>query len=545
MLQTLSLRGKKWQARLPNGVARYGGELDSLPVAGASTIHAVLRASRGLTDSDLRLPSPPDLARAVERIRRAVEARETVGVFGDYDCDGITAAAQMVRYFERKGIRPLVRLPHRIHDGYGLSKKMAETWIRDGVTVLITVDTGITAIEPIRMLQEHGADVIVVDHHHLQSELPPAFALLHPALTPGFPLPHPSGAGMAFLLLHALEEGAWDDMHTDRALAMMGTVADLVELRGINRVMVQRGLLSLQSLDRGPLAALRDSVGSKAALTSTDVAFRIAPRLNAAGRMDDPMLALDAILRGGAHIERLHDLNRARQEITETLVQRAIANTGKDAPLMASASSEYPHGIVGLIAGALTENAGRPSLVAAVDGDFATASLRSPPCYHITEGLSRLSDLLESFGGHAQAAGCTFRTDRWETIVARLSEDILHHVQLPDLVPFVDIDAQIDAQEISLSFAASLDALEPFGQGNPEPRFLLRNVRAEHLRRVGNDGTHLQAKIGGIKAVGFRMGPLFDQLSGSLDIVCRIGVDTWNGRREVQVFVEDARRIEN
>lgn len=502
---------------------------------------SLLMETRGISDEVFSLPSPPDLGSAVERIRAAVKRKECVGVFGDYDCDGITAAAQMVRYFERSGVQPMVRLPHRVHDGYGLSKAMAREWIARGVTLLITVDTGITAIDPIAMLREKGVDVIVVDHHHLQPELPLAFALLHPALTPQFPEPHPSGAGMAFLLLQALEGGAWDDMHADRALAMMGTVADLVELKGMNRAIVRQGLRSLQSLRGGPLAALRDSVGHVSALTSTDVAFRIAPRLNAAGRMDDPMLALEAILRGGVFIERLHRLNRARQDITGTFVAKAKREADASAPLMASASEEYPHGIVGLIAGNLTESTGKPSIIAAIDGEYATASLRSPRRYHITEGLSRVSDLLESFGGHAQAAGCTVRVERWEKLVERLSQDIAARVAPGELMPFLEVDARLASADIALSLTSALDALQPFGQGNPEPHFLLSDVRARDLRRVGADRAHLQGTIAGHKAVGFSMGPLFDRLQGPLDVVCKIGIDLWNGRKGVQVFVEDAK----
>lgn len=539
VLQILSLQGKRWQGR--NGVS-----LDDVPMADVITLRGALMAARGLTEeAAFAIPSPPDLPAAVERVERAVQKREVVGVFGDYDCDGITAAAQIVRYFERRGMTPLVRLPHRVHDGYGLSQNIAEEWIGRGATLLITVDTGITAIEPIRYLQERGVDVIVVDHHHLQQELPPACALLHPALTPGFSLPHPSGAGMTFLLIRALEGEVWEDMHADRALAMMGTVADLVELKGVNRAIVKHGLLSLQSMDKGPLALLRDSVQGTGALTSTDVAFRIAPRLNAAGRMDDPMLALDALLRGGACIERLHQLNRARQDQTEELLAFAMQETPMDGALVATASERYPHGIVGLIAGSLTERTGHPSIVATVDGERATASLRSPCCYNVTEGLSRMSDLLLSYGGHAQAAGCTFLMEHWGTICARFEKDIRSRVAPHSLTPYVEIDARITADAVSLPFIESLEALEPFGQGNPEPRFLLSDVKAEQLRRVGSDGNHLQARIAGHKAVGFRMGSLFDQLSGPLDIVCRVGLDTWNGKRGVQLFVEDARRIEN
>ncbi len=531
--------GKRWQVR-------GGGTMDDLPLMTAHTVRSALGIARGLQHADqFSLPSPPDLGRAVERMQKAIHDNERVGVFGDYDCDGITAAALIVRCFERRGMTPLVRLPHRVHDGYGLSKKIAEEWISCGIKLLITVDTGITAVEPIRMLQEKGIDVIVVDHHHLQAELPPAFALLHPALTPGCLPPHPSGAGMAFLLIRALEGEVWEDMHADRALAMIGTVADLVELRGVNRAIVKHGLLSLQSIDKGPLALLRDSVQGKGALTSTDVAFRIAPRLNAAGRMEDPMLALHAVLRGGEYIERLHQLNRMRQDKTEELIASARKEVILEAPLVATASKDYPHGIVGLIAGSLTESTGRPSIVAAMDGDHATASLRSPACYHMTEGLSRIQDLLTSYGGHAQAAGCSFSMRHWEEIIERLGADIADTVPPDALRPCVEVDAHIESAAVSLAFVASLQDLEPFGQGNPEPRFLLRNVRAEHLRRVGNEGNHLQARIAGHKAVAFRMGEFFERLDGPLDIVCRVGVDDWNGKKGVQLFVEDARRIEN
>ena len=539
MLQTLSFLGKRWQGR-------GGASLDALPLLSAHSVQDALSTARDLKNTDqFSLPSPPDLMRAVERMQKAVRDKEAVGVFGDYDCDGITAAALIVRCFKRRGVIPIVRLPHRIHDGYGLSKTIAEEWITRGIKLLITVDTGITAVEPIRMLQERGVDVIVVDHHHLQAELPPAFALLHPALTPGFAPPHPSGAGMAFLLVRALEGEVWEDMHSDRALAMMGTVADLVELKGVNRSIVKHGLLSLQSIESGPLAILRDSVGSRAALTSTDVAFRIAPRLNAAGRMDDPILALHAILRGGEHIEKLHQLNRLRQDQTENLIQSARKNVDMESPLIATASKDYPHGIVGLIAGSLTESTGRPSIVAAVDRDHATASLRSPVCYHVTEGLSRIEDLLISYGGHAQAAGCSFEMIHWKEIQERLASDIAGSVAPEALTPYVEIDARIESDAVSLPFVRSLRDLEPFGQGNPEPRFLLSGVRAEQLRRVGSEGNHLQARIAGHKAVGFRMGQFFGQLDGPLDIVCRVGLDTWNGKTGVQLFVEDARRISN
>jgi single-stranded-DNA-specific exonuclease len=530
----LSLTGRSWRIRT-------GAECSAAPELQGSALVSTLQAARGLQEPQGTLPEPPDLLRACERVRRALACGERVGIFGDYDCDGITASAQMVRYFRRHSTDALVRLPHRLHDGYGLSRAIVNELRTQGIGLLITVDTGITAIEPIRNLQAHGTDVIVIDHHHARAEVPPAHALLHPALTPGFPEPHPSGAGMVLLFLTALEEGAWEDMETDKALAMIGTVADLVELRGVNRTIVRSGLRALETVQSGPLKDLRDTALGRGVLTSSDIAFRIAPRINAAGRMDDPMIALHALLHGGAALERLHQLNRARQELTESLVESALSAIDRNADFLATASPDYPPGIVGLIAGTLTEATGRPSLAAAVHNGYCTASLRSTPAYHITQGLERIAGLLDAFGGHAQAAGCTFREEHFAEIVEMLQCDVRKRVPPDHLQPITIIDAQTPAESVTLELAAMLDELEPFGQGNPEPRFLLRNVLFTSVRVVGNDGKHLQARIANRKAIGFRLGHLHRHCSRRLDAVCRIGTDTWNGKREVQLFIDDIR----
>jgi single-stranded-DNA-specific exonuclease len=344
---------------------------------------------------------------------------------------------------------------------------------------------------------------------------------------------------MAFLFLRGLEGEVWEDMHTDRALAMMGTVADLVELRGINRQLVTSGLRSLRELRSGPLAELRDEVAS-GMLTSTDVAFRIAPRLNAAGRMDDPMLALHALLEGGGHMTRLHALNRERQEVTARLVEKARRDTAHVLTVLkASASKEYPHGIIGLMAGSLTESTGCPSMVGAVHGDRITASLRSPRNYHVTEGLSRIGHLLESFGGHSQAAGCSFPAVRWREVCESLERDILRMQSAGDFLPTIEVDALLSEEDVSLQLAQSLMRLEPFGQGNPEPRFLLRGVTVRETRRVGEDAKHLQMDISGVRAIGFGLGAAQERIAGPVDAVCRVGINAWQGKRSVQLVVED------
>jgi len=513
------------------------------------------------------LPSPqifPDMSRAVERVHRAMAAQETIGVFGDYDCDGITATALLVRFLRRHGAEPIVRLPHRVRDGYGLNQAIVEECAERGITLLLTVDTGITAVREVAAASARGIDVIVTDHHHVPSEVPQALALIHPALAPKHPLPHPSGVGVALQFVRALEEtDEWNDHQTDLALAAIGTIADMVELRGMNRTLVQRGIAALNTLKEGPLALLALSVRTQdRPLTSTDIAFRLSPRINAAGRMDDPLIALRALLEEGEALAILEQLNEHRQDATGSLITRAwellhlspqprTEALSALPSLLVVADTEFPEGLIGLIAGRLTEVTGHPSIVTTIRdeatgghdrrGGECTASLRSTRAYHVTEGLERIADLLLSFGGHAQAAGCTFPKQHLNEVIRRLSEDVVARTSRGDLAPSLIADATINAKDISLSFCEQLKHLEPYGQGNFEPLFLLQNVSLEQTRRVGNEGTHLQCRIAGLKTIGWRLGHFIESATAPLDIICKIDIDTWNGNRAPQIVIEDIR----
>jgi len=481
------------------------------------------------------------MPKAVERIRRAIASGERIAVFGDYDCDGITAAAQLVRFFRRNGTEPLVRLPDRVQDGYGLSMAIVEEMRNAHVTLLITCDTGITASNEIAALADLGIETIVTDHHRVSEELPPAYALLHPALC-GHPVPHPSGAGVVFKLLSGLENGHWEDMQTDLALAMLGTVADLVELKGDNRTIVTAGLRALDALRSGPLAVLRDRCRSTdKPLSSTDVAFRIAPRINAAGRMQSPVIALHALLEGGEHLATLDALNTERQEQTAQFLEHITGDIGTvPPPFIVRADAQYPHGLLGLLSGKLTETYGRPSMVATITGETCTASLRSPACYNVTEALGRCAHLLMRFGGHAQAAGCTFRSSNLNALESALLEDVEQRIAREMLVPSLTLDAEIQTTDISPDFVRRISVLEPFGQGNPEPKFLLRNVSITAPRTVGSDGTHLQGVMDGVSCIGFNLGSLAEKCQ-NIDVVARIGMNTWNGSIRPQIVMEDMR----
>jgi len=539
----LSLTGKRWV--LPSGWrAEDSGHPDRLT--------EYLAGIRGIDFADDRdgLGDPfamHGMTEAVERIRRAIDHGERVGIFGDYDCDGITATALVSRALAAEGLTPIVRLPHRVQDGYGLRAAIVDEFLAQDAKLLITVDSGITARDAVEHARSRGLDVIITDHHHVPAAIPNAYAIVHPMLKPSIPLPHPSGAGIAYQLIRALKDGEVAPL--DEALAMIGTVADVMELKGVNRAVVRKGLKALTQLHDEPLAQLVIQAGIHLEkVTSQDIAYRIAPRINAAGRMQDPALALKAILEGGEALAVLEHLNDERQNITSALFKELLARwkaatiSAPAAPVLyAAIDARFPEGVMGLLAGKLAEATGRPSMVGTVRGELCTASLRSVPAYHVTEGLGRCQDLLLSFGGHAKAAGCSFLQKNGAALITRMSRDIAARVNEDELIPTLAIDAELPPTTPFLPIASALARLQPFGEGNAEPLFLLRGIRIESPRRVGTDGAHLQARIAGAKAIGFRLGRFMEQTASPVDAVCKIGIDTWNGRREAQVVVEDLR----
>lgn len=527
MTETRSLTGKIWKI-----------QSEGTTVSAEEFAKKTLQC-RKLTDSVAQIHYA-DMAKAVGRIHTAAEKQQKIGIFGDYDCDGITAAAQLVRYCRRHKLEHVVYLPHRVRDGYGLQESQVHYFAAQKVQLLLTVDTGIASQTEVALANSLGIDVIITDHHTPPPVLPDAYAILHPMLEANFPEPHPSGAGVVYALLQALEEGTWTEQDEDTALATMGTIADMVPLLGHNRTLVQNGLLAFQTLPHGPLATLRDATRST---TSNDIAFRIAPRINAAGRMDDPSVALTALLDGGDALAQLDTLNEYRQSETHALYSSAVQSIAEpDAQyVLWSASSKYAPGLIGLIAGRLTEAYGAPSCVVSLQGDTCTASLRSPKAYHITEGLRRCSHLLLSFGGHAQAAGCSFKTSNLQAVKQALTDDVQAKVERQALQPVLSIEQAIRATDITNSFAESLEVLQPFGQGNAEPLFLLPAVDITDIRLVGSEKTHVQCRIHNCKAIGFSLAQFEPYFQKKLDVACRIAVDEWLGKKQPQIFIEDIR----
>lgn len=507
----------------------------------AKTLAAARRlggTARGWTD-----PSTyPMAAMAAKRVRTAAANHESIGIIGDYDCDGLTSTAILVRLLRRMGITPIVRLPHRLLEGYGVQRSHIDEMHAHGVTLLITTDTGVTALEPLAHAKKIGIDVIVIDHH-AYTELPPAFAVLHPSLTT-LRSP-PAAAGVAFAFAHAVEGSPWEDIDTDAALAAIGTVGDVVELTHENRTMVQEGLVALTRLDASSgLGMLRNKSGVGPLPTSGDIAFRLSPRLNAAGRLDDAMIGLRALLGDAASVDRLETLNSERQRLTQECMEQAFGMIEQHTlpACICVASEHFPKGIIGLIAGKLTERFGRPSAAIAITDDRCTASLRGIPGHDIAGALRTYAHLFTSFGGHAQAGGCSFPRSNLDAIQRALHDDVLSYVREDMLQPQIPIDLILPIEHATLQLVETLAQLEPFGAGNREPIFQIPSVALTNIRLVGGDQRHLQARAGGIGIIGFGLGELAPSLTGAVDLACRITAHEWNGRRDVQLSVIDIRK---
>ncbi len=512
---------------------------------------------RGLQDllqtEKLVLSDPllfPEMGRAVDRIRSAIESGEIIGIFGDYDADGITGTAQLVRYFRRHGREPVVHLPHREKEGYGMKKPSIDLLHQKGVALLITVDTGITAKAEIEHAMSLGMDVIVTDHHSAPEGRPPAYAVIHPRIPSLYPNQHLSGSGVAFMLVRALEDGkAWPGIEQDVVLAAIGTVGDLVPLTGENRILVTRGLALVAKLQDCSLKLFFEQVKIDGACTAADLAYRIVPRINASGRMDHPLVALEALLGSEEALGKLHSLNTHRQAMTEASYILAEKLIDPSQLFLCIASDQFTAGIVGLVAGKLTEKYGRPSLAATIDKDgVCTASIRSIPQYDVMRALRdpRVRELLDHSGGHAQAAGCSFHVSKLPDLIERLQQCMSDAgIGSQDLVPSLSIDLELPSTMIDKAFVLNLQRLEPFGQHNQEPLFLLKGQRLEQLKAVGKDGTHLQCRLaGGPKIIGFRFGHLLQTLSAGdeVDLVFSVGIQRWNGREDVQLMLKDIRK---
>ena len=501
------------------------------------------------------------MGEAVERIRKALRDGERLLVYGDYDADGVCASALMIRLLRRLDAAFDVRIPNRLKEGYGLNREAIDRAAEDGFRLIVTVDNGVSAVEEIAYARERGIDVVVTDHHEPPAVLPEAVALVNPK-RPDCPYPFKglSGAGVAYKLAHALL-GRHETEFAD--LAAIGTVADLMPLVDENRALVRIGLMRLREAASPGLRALAEACGfDPAALSSGRIAFGLAPRLNAGGRLESADGAVRLLVtereEEAAQLAReLDRLNRERQQLVErTLAEaeeriaREAAGRGGVPPLFLTvADASWNPGVVGLVAAKLAEKYTRPALVLAEDAEtgLCRGSARSVGEFDMHAALTACADLLEHFGGHRAAAGLTVRKELLGELAARLEALAEERLTPEDRIPRKKADVPCTADELTLEAAEQLAKLEPFGQDNPAPTFVLRDAVVRSARAVGADGKHLKLTLQQnghtLEAIGFDMGGLLPWLAPgvSVDLLGTATVSEWQGVRQVQFQIKDIR----
>jgi single-stranded-DNA-specific exonuclease len=473
---------------------------------------------------------------AVDRLLRAVRDREAVAVFGDFDVDGITSAAQLCEALTSLGATPIPYIPDRFSEGYGLNIPAIEGLRRDGVTVLVTADCGTSSVEEVACARRLGMDVIVLDHHTVPPELPDATALVNPKLSGAQPgvLLELATAGLAFHLAAALHDAAGRpfDAQAYLELAALGTVCDMAPLADENRRLLRLGIAALGRTARPGVRALMEvSRVDPANVSAEDIGYRLGPRLNAAGRIAHAKLALELLMtpdedRARELAARLDALNRERQERTAqavTLAMRIVEEAGAIPPLIMIGHADFSSGIVGLIASKLVNVYGRPAIVYERGAATSRASCRSIDEFHITDALRAHADLFVRFGGHRAAAGFTVENDRLNDVRERLVGEASRELAGRELAPVLEIDCNLPLRQLRGEEIRWLARIGPFGIGNPEPAFLARDVAVVDTRVVGNGDRHLKLRLrdGGAtwSAIAFDMGHFAVEPGQRIDLV--------------------------
>ncbi len=554
---------KLWRVapRAPADVA--AGLSDFSPLA------AQLLYNRGVTDlpgakaflsrDESLLQDPfllPNIEAAVSRISRALRDGETIGVFGDFDADGVTGTALLVEGLSRLGGRVVPYLPHRITEGHGLNSQAVRSLHDQGVTLLITVDCGVTSVDEVSEAASLGMDTVITDHHTTLPRLPDACAIVNPKLDGStYPFPHLAGVGLAFKLVTALyahADRAWDESLLQ--LAALGTVTDVTPLVGENRYIVAAGLRSLNANPRPGLKELLRLAGLEAGELDTEtIAYTLGPRLNAPGRLEHAGIGYN-LLRAASTEEAaplaqdLERMNRERQSLTQRaveVVKGQMEAAPPTAPITVMWSEEYAPGIAGLLASRLVDERWRPAVVVSIDGDLGRGSGRSIPEFDLAAALAECRDLFDRFGGHPRAAGFVIPRERLPALRERLEAIARRELDGADLQPAIDIDAYVRISTLMGDNFRFLQSLAPYGEGNPKPVFLTKGVKARDAKPVGAQGNHLRLKLqyedAAWDAIAFGRGGDWSGESDALDIVYTLRVDTWGGSRTLRLIIEDFR----
>lgn len=539
----------------------------ALRAAGWSPVTAAVLCSRGydtpekaqeFLSADVPLSSPMDLLdmdKAVRRVRKALERREHICVFGDYDVDGITATCLLTDFLRKRGAHVTSYIPARLEEGYGLNEIAVRALRAQDVKLIITVDCGITANQEAALCKELGMELVITDHHECKSDLPEAVAVVDPhRKDQPEPVLEMAGVGVAFKLAAALagDQEALLAEYCD--LLCLGTVADVMPLTGENRKMVWRGLQALSNPKRVGLAALMAECGAlRPPITAGTIGYTLAPRINAAGRMGHVEIATELFLTNDAAravdlASQLCKLNRKRQDVESGIYRQAVSMlpAGKAPKAIVLADETWHQGVVGIVASRLAEEYSCPTFLICLDGDKGKASSRSYGGFNLFSSLEQVSDLLESYGGHELAAGFTIRRDRIDRFRERIYELTDAFSKSPDCNPALQIDCEIPPQLLTVQNVQQLDELEPCGAGCPRPVLFMRSLTVSDLSEVGG-GKHLRLRL---SKGPFTWGAIFFSTNAQraavaqgdvVDIAFTPQINEYRSMRSVQLNLVDIR----
>jgi len=504
-----------------------------------------------------------DMKKVLERLEKARDAKEQVTIFADYDADGICGAAILSKAFERIGVIFNAYLPHRQDEGYGLNRKAIENLASEGTKVLITIDCGISNADEIAYANDLGIDVIVTDHHEELSKRPPAYAILHPSLQgETYPDKKLCGGGVAFKLAQALIQ-KYQDIFLDGFdkwlldLAAISTIADYGELSGENRSLVKYGLIVIQKSRNMGLLELLNISGllNKDSIAALDIAMKIVPLINAAGRMNHANTAYKLLISNDSDearllAEQLKNENVLRQQKTEEIYNAAYKQVlNSPESILIAKDSSWPITLLGIVATRLMNEFGKPVAIIGKKKGLWAGSARSLPLFHIADSLKKLSEHLESYGGHPQAAGFTLKAEvSINDFISSWQEVARSSINSKELVPTIDVECKVILNDITPDLVDWLEKLKPFGQGNPKSRFLLEDVILKNVAAMGKNGNHLRLMVGKPDGEGYVKFVFFNGVSSwdealkpgmAFDAVIELDYNVWQGYSEVQVKVID------
>ncbi len=568
----INLPNQRWQI-CPSTVAeanRIAETTGLLPILAQVLINRGISTPQAvqafLDPESLALPSPleefPDLAVSLELLEQAIHQQEKIVICGDYDADGMTSTALLIRALKALGAQVEYAIPSRMSEGYGINQRMVEEFAAEGVRLVLTVDNGIAAYETITVARKLGLTVIITDHHDLPPKLPPANAILNPKLLPENSLYSGlAGVGVAYVLAVALAQQMGQTQNLVAPLLelfTLGTIADLAPLVGVNRRWIQRGLKRLPNSQLTGVRALIEVSGSGAGAKQTfkpeTIGFRLGPRINAVGRIGDPQTVIELLTTNDSAIALTHAIeceqaNQARQQMCRTIEEEAIAlvETNQDDTLspvkhrvLVLITPDWHHGVIGIVASRLVERYGVPVFIGTYEGEtLIRGSARSIPEFDVFEALHFCGDLLDKFGGHRAAGGFTFKAENLTKLRSRLSEFAYQHLKPEHLKPLVKVDAQAEFAEITWDLYSQIDRLQPCGMGNSEPTFWTPQVQVMEQRVVGQN--HLKITVAqdqnpsrSFSAIAWRWAEYYP-LPAEVDIAYRLRENVWNGETNLEL----------